>query len=434
MSPEQSGLFALVCLLTLIALRIPIAIALISVGLVGNIYLQDMESAIVQFQLVGWEVASNFMLVTLPIFIWMGALAQSTGLGRDLFDCFNRWFGRVPGGLAMTSISCSATFGAVTGSSVATVSAMGKMLMPEMKRYGYNHSLATGSIASAGVLAILIPPSIPLVFYSAWTETSLGDLFIAGIIPGVLLAFMFALYVLVLCIFKPELAPGGERYTLSQRVKVIPKLIPALSLLFIVLGSIYGGYATPTEAAAVGLGWVFLIALFRRRLNFSILKESVGQSALMSGNIFLLFLGGVFFSRFMAQTDVTEYLIDALTAWGGSSLVIMLGLLVIYLILGAVLDTFGMIILTLPFVFPLVTSLGYDPVWFGIFIVMMIELSLITPPIGINVFVMQRVAPEIPLSTVFKGAFPFVVISLLMVLLLLMFPELALWLPAQMKS
>jgi tripartite ATP-independent transporter DctM subunit len=433
MSPEQVGLVAVLALLILISLRVPIAIALIGVGLVGNIYLQNIESAVIQFQLVSWEVASNFVLVTLPIFVWMGALAQATGLGKDLFECFNRWFGRIPGGLAMTSISCSATFGAVTGSSVATVTAMGKMLMPEMRRYGYNKGLATGSISAAGVLAILIPPSIPLVFYAAWTETSLGDLFIAGIIPGILLAIMFALYVLVRCLLDPSLAPGGEKFSLADRMRVLPKLIPALSLMFIVLGSIYGGYATPTEAAAIGLAWVFIIALVRRRISLSILKESIGQSTLLSGNIFLLFLGGVFFSRFMAQTDVTPLLIESISTWGSSSLSIMLGLLILYLILGAVLDTFGMIILTLPFVFPLVTSLGYDPVWFGIFIVMMIELSLITPPIGINVFVMQRVAPDIPLMTVFSGALPFVLISLLMVLLLLAFPQLALWLPAQMK-
>jgi tripartite ATP-independent transporter DctM subunit len=434
MSPEQIGLLALFILLILITMRIPIAIALIAVGLAGNIYLQNFESAIVQFQLVSWEVASNFVLVTLPIFIWMGALAQVSGLGRDLFECFNRWFGRIPGGLAMTSISCSATFGAVTGSSVATVTAMGKMLMPEMRRYGYNHALATGSISAAGVLAILIPPSIPLVFYAAWTETSLGDLFIAGIIPGVLLAVMFSIYVLVRCMLKPELAPGGQHYSLSEKVAVLPKLFPAMSLMLIVLGSIYGGYTTPTEAASVGLAWVFLLGLIRKRISMTILKESIAQSTLLSGNIFLLFLGGVFFSRFMAQTDVTELLVENIATLGSSSLSVMLGLLVLYLILGAVLDTFGMIILTLPFVFPLVTSLGYDPVWFGIFIVMMIELSLITPPIGINVFVMQRVAPEIPLMTVFKGALPFVLISLLMVLLLLAFPQIALWLPAQMNT
>lgn len=434
MNPESVGLLAMACLLILIALRVPIAIALIAVGLLGNVYLQSFESAIVQFQLVSWEVASNFVLVTLPIFVWMGALAQTTGLGKDLFYCFNRWFGRIPGGLAITSISCSATFGAVTGSSVATVTAMGKMLMPEMRRYGYNQSLATGSIAAAGVLAILIPPSIPLVFYAAWTETSLGDLFIAGIIPGILLALMFGLYVMIRCKLKPELAPGGEHYSVAERIKALPKLLPALSLMLIVLGSIYGGYATPTEAAAIGLAWVFVIALFRGRLSAMILKESLGQSVSLSGNIFLLFLGGVFFSRFMAQTDVTQLLIESIAGWGDSSFLIMLALLLLYLVLGAVLDTFGMIILTLPFVFPLVTSLGYDPVWFGIFIVMMIELSLITPPIGINVFVMQRVAPDIPLTTVFKGALPFVVISLVMVLLLLIFPEIALWLPGQMKD
>lgn len=434
MSPEAIGACSLLGLITLILLRVPIGIALVAVGFVGNIYFQGMMPALIQFQLVIWEVATNFVLVTLPLFILMGNLAQATGIGRDLYQCFYRWFGRVPGGLAVSSVLSSAGFGSVTGSSVATVTAMGKFLIPEMKRYRYDMSLATGSLASAGVLAILIPPSIPLVFYSAWTETSLGDLFIAGIVPGVMLTLLFCFSIIIRSILDPALAPKGERFSWTDRLLVLPKILPALSVMLIVLGSIYTGLATPTEAAVVGLVWVLLLSLGRRALSVLKLKSCIQQSAALSGNVFILFLGGLFYSRFMAQTGMVEGLVQLITHWSLAPFTVLLLLVLMYLLLGAILDTFGMIILTLPFVFPLVMSLGFDPVWFGIFIVMMIELSLITPPIGINVFVMQGVVPGVPLSNIFKGAIPFVIMTLLMVLLLVLFPQIALWLPEKMSG
>jgi C4-dicarboxylate transporter DctM subunit len=433
-SLEALGTYSLLGLIVLILVRVPIGIALVFVGFVGNIYVQGIMPSLIQFQLIIWEVATNFVLVTLPLFILMGNLAQATGLGRDLYQCFYRWFGRVPGGLAVSSVLSSAGFGSVTGSSVATVTAMGKFLIPEMKRYRYDMSLATGSLASAGVLAILIPPSIPLVFYSAWTETSLGDLFIAGIIPGLLLALLFCLSIVIRSVFNPALAPKGERFSWAERVAVLPYILPALSVMLIVLGSIYAGIATPTEAAVIGLAWVLLLSLARGELSVLKLKDCMQQSAALSGNVFILFLGGLYYSRFMAQTGMVESLVQMISHWSLAPYTVMFLLVLMYLVLGAILDTFGMIILTLPFVFPLIISLGFDPVWFGIFIVMMIELSLITPPIGINVFVMQGVVPEVPLLSIFKGTVPFVVMTLLMVFLLLMFPEIALWLPQKMSG
>jgi tripartite ATP-independent transporter DctM subunit len=434
LSPEAVGALSIVGLIVLVFLRVPIGLALVVVGFIGNLYFQGITPAIIQFQLVIWEVATNFVLVTLPLFVWMGNLAQVSGLGKDLYHSLYRLFGRVPGGLAVTSVVSSAGFGAVTGSSVATVTAMGNMLMPEMKRYRYDMGLATGSLASAGVLAILIPPSVPLVFYSAWTETSLGDLFIAGIIPGLMLATLFAFSIIFRCLMDSRLAPQGKHFTWLERITALPYMLPAISVMLIVLGCIYTGVATPTEAAAVGLVWVLILGLLRQKLSFEKLKQSIHHSAALSGNIFVLFLGGIFYSRFMAQTGLIESQINMISAWSVSSHLVLLSLVIMYLFLGAILDTFGMIILTLPFVFPLVISLGYDPVWFGIFIVMMIELSLITPPIGINVFVLQRVVPDVPLMTIFKGTFPFVLMTLFMVGLLVAFPEIALWLPRQMAQ
>lgn len=433
MSLHWVGLLAIAILLLLILLRVPVAIALILIGFAGNGLLQGVVPAITQLQLVTWEVAGNFAMLTIPMFVWMGQLAHTTGLGRDVFYSFSTWIGRAPGGLAVTSIVSSASFGAVTGSSIATVMAMGNVLMPEMKRYRYNTALAAGSLASGGVLAILIPPSIPLVFYGAWTETSIGDLFMAGIVPGLLLTFLFSAYVLIHCKLNPALGPKTEAVSWAQKWASLRYLLPASAVMLFVLGSIYTGIATPTEAAAAGVVGVMIIGALTHRLTLKNLMQSIEQSASASCNIFLLLLGGVFFSRFIAQTGITESLITTIAELDVSPYVIIAALVLMYLILGAVLDTFGMILLTLPFVFPLILSLGYDPVWFGIFIVMMIELSLITPPIGINVFVMHRIIPETSIETIFRGTFPFVLLTLVAIVLLVAFPEIALWLPAAMK-
>lgn len=431
MSDQNAGLLALLIMFLMILIRVPIAISMLITGVLGNIYLQGFEASLVQLQLLSWEIATNFILVALPLFIWMGQLGYSSGIGKDLYNCFHKWFGHRPGGLAVSSVVSTASFGAISGSSVATVMTMGKMLMPEMKRYGYANSLASGSLASAGVLAILIPPSVPLVFYGVWTESSIGDLFIAGIIPGLLLTLMFSLFIWGYCYFKPSLGPPGARYPIKDKFTSLLNLLPALCVMVLVLGSIYGGIATTSEAAAVGVAGMLLVALAKRRLNTMKLKESISESSKLSSNIFLLLLGGGLFSRFLVQTDITGTWVQAITGLGLSPYLVIAALVLMYLLLGAVIDTFGMIILTLPFVFPLITSMGIDRVWFGIFIVLMIELSLITPPIGLNVIIMKQVAPDVPLLDIYKGTFPFVLICLFMVFLLVIFPELALWLPAQ---
>jgi len=431
MSDQNTGLFALLVMLLMILIRVPIAISMLITGVAGNIYLQGVEASLVQFQLLSWEIATNFILIALPLFIWMGQLGYSSGIGKDLYNCFHKWFGHRPGGLAISSVVSTASFGAITGSSVATVMTMGKMLMPEMKRYRYASSLSSGSLASAGVLAILIPPSVPLVFYGVWTESSIGDLFIAGVIPGLLLTLMFSLFIWIYCHFKPSLGPPGEKYPFQEKLASLLNLLPALCVMILVLGSIYGGIATTSEAAAVGVAGMLLVALAKKRLNRHALKESISESSKLSSNIFLLLLGGGVFSRFLVQTDLTEIWIQSISDLGLSLYVVIAALVLMYLLLGAIIDTFGMIILTLPFVFPLITSMGIDRVWFGIFIVLMIELSLITPPIGLNVIVMKQVVPDVPLLDIYKGTFPFVLICLFMVLLLVIFPELALWLPSQ---
>jgi tripartite ATP-independent transporter DctM subunit len=413
-------------------MRIPIAVALTLVGFIGNSLLMGLDASLAQLHLILWELGNNFLLITIPLFIWMGHLAHASNMGADLYKGLNIWLGRLPGGLAIASITSSASFGSVTGSSIATVSTIGKILLPEIQKHNHNLKLATGSIASAGVLAILIPPSIPLVFYATWTETSIADLFLAGIVPGLALTLMFSIYALIYSLFNPDLQrmPASS---FKDKLYALAYLLPAISIISLILLSIFFGIATPSEAAAIGVAGIFIFGLAKKRLTRKNTLKSINQSATLSSNIFLLLVGGLFFSRFIAQTGIIEQAVNAIILIELPSFIIFLGIILLYLILGAVLDTFGMIVLTLPLVYPLVISLGFDPIWFGIFLVLMIEVSLITPPIGLNVFVLQRLANNISLASIFYGCLPFVIITLLLAILIIKYPMIVMWLPEQVS-
>lgn len=433
MDPAIIGIVAMIAVLALIFFGVPIAFALGVVGVIGNGIMIGWPQTALQTQLIAWEVGTNFLFVAAPLFLFMGQLVYHTGVASDMYDAIYKWFGRLPGGLAVTSTVASAGFGAVTGSSIAAVATMGTMVMPEMKKYRYDMGLATGSIASAGTLAILIPPSIALVFYGVWTETSIGALFMAGIIPGLVMAALFCTWIIIRCIVDPEAGPRGPRFPWPERFASLIKLAPTAVIFGIVLGGIYGGIFTPTEASAIGSIGVIAVAAAMRRLTWTALKDSFDQAAVLSAMIYAIFVGGILISRFLVQTDITPSLIAFIGNLEVNRYVIILLFAVMYIVLGAILDTFGMIILTLPFVFPLILSLGFDRVWFGIFLTLMIELALITPPIGLNVYVMKRVAPDVPLTTIFRGAAPFAVVTVLVVFLITAFPGLALWLPSTMN-
>ncbi len=430
---EVHGLLAVVAVLTLIFLRVPIGIALLVVGFAGNAAYLGHAPALAQLQLTLWETGTNFLLIALPLFILMGQLAAVSNLGADLHRGFQLWLGRTRGGLAMTSVMSSASFGAITGSSVAALMGMANMLLPQMLARRYDASLAAGSVASGSVLAILIPPSLPLVFYSAWTETSLGDLFVAAVVPGLILTGLYLLTIFLRCFFSPELAPPGAAVPWREKLRAVRFLAPTFLILGVVLASIYLGIATPTEAAAIGVSGVLVAGVITKRLSWRSLEAALSQSASLSANIFLLLLGGLFFSRFLGQTGLTAQLVTGMTGTFSTPEIVILMLVLMYLILGAVLDTFGMIILTLPFTFPVVTAVGYDPVWFGVFLVVMCEVALVTPPVGMHAFLLNRLQPGIDILTIYRGCVPFVGATLLLVVLLVIFPELAVWLPEQMR-
>ncbi len=433
MDPFFIGVAAIVVMIALIIWGIPIAFSLVIVGIAGNVVLLGPAQAATQLQLIAWETGTNFLLIAIPLFIFMGQLTYHTGLATDLYEVVYKWLGRMPGGVAVTATVSSAGFGAVTGSSVTTIATMGSMVMPEMKRYGYDSRLASGSVASAGALAILIPPSIPMVVYGVWTETSIAQLFIAGIIPGIIMAVLFAAYIVARCVLTPEMGPRGPGFTWTEKWKSLVKLLPVILIFVAVLGGIYGGIVTPTEASAVGCAAVALVALAMRRLTLESVKKALDQAANISGVLFFVVIGGIFISRFLVLTGLTPGAVDLIIGLDLGTYGVIAMLVILYLVLGTFLETFGLLVLTLPFVMPVFIDLGIDKVWVGIFLVLMIEMALITPPVGLNVFVMHKVAPDIGLPTIFRGSIPFVLITLGAVALFTLLPELVLWLPRQMN-
>lgn len=429
MTLEMAGILAVVAMLALVAFGIPIAFAMMFVGAVGLIWFGGLDQAALQLGSIGWENGTDFLFITAPMFILMGQLVYHSDLAADLFDCLQKWFGRLPGGLAIASVFACAMFAAITGVSAATVVTMGAMAMPEMKRYNYDPALATGALATAGTLGILIPPSILMVLYGIWTETSIGDLFLAGVVPGILLTLGFAAMILVRCIINPALGPVGPSYGWGERIRSLVKLLPVFLVFICVMGGIYGGIFTPTEASGFGAVSVFIVGLAMRRLTVAKIVMALRETAKTSAMVFAIIVGGSLLSRFIAVTEIQHQLVDLISANASGIYTTLILLTLMYLVLGAILDVFGMLILTLPFVFPVVLQAGIDPVWFGVYVVVVTEIALVTPPIGINTFVMHSVAKDVPLGTIFRGAMPFVGVAVLLLIVMTLFPEVVLWLP-----
>ena len=429
MTPLMLGIAGVVMLFVLLGLGVPIAWAMGVIGVVGNIVVLGFLPAAVQVNLVVWENGTLFLFIALPMFLLMGQLAFHTGIANDLYDCVHKWLGRLPGGLAVAAVVSNAGYGAVTGNSIAAVATMGPMVMPQFRKYGYNLSLATGTLASAGTLAVLVPPSTLMIIYGAWTETSVGDLFLAGIVPCILLAGAYCLTLMLLCQIWPSLGPKGPAYPWNERFASLSKLAPTLVVMAIVIGGIYGGIMTPAEAGSVGVVGVLAVALAYGRLTAVAIAASLREAALTSGMVFAILVAGVLFSRFLVQTQVTAKLVALISDMQLSKGALLAWLLLFYFVLGTALDTFGMLILSLPFVMPVVIAAGVDKVWFGVFVAVMVELAAVSPPVGITVAVMRGVAPDVSTGDIFKGCYPFLVLTLLLTAALIALPDIALWLP-----
>ena len=426
------GILGVIFLLVLLAFGVPIAFAMAFTGVVGLWVVEGPSPTMAHAALIPWEHGRDFIFVAVPLFVLMGQLFYHAGLASDLYEGLRKWVGRVPGGMAISSVLACGGFGAVTGSSIATVATMGTIVMPEMRRFKYDSRLATGALAASGTLGILIPPSLIFIFYGVMTETSIGALFIAGIIPGVITALMFSSIILIRCLLNPALGPKGPPASWRERMTAVGRLGPVTGLFFLIIGGIYAGIFTPTEAAGVGCAGVLVTALLQRKLSLKAMRDALKGTTLISAMIFAIIVGGYMMARFLAVTGLTNALVDIIIAAEFGRVGFLILLILLYFVLGAMLDVFGMLVLTIPFILPVVNELGIDPVWFGVFVVIMAELALITPPIGANVFVMRRVAPDVPMEEIFRGVFPFVIGELVVLTLLIMFPDLALWLVYRM--
>ena len=416
-------------MLVLLVIGVPIAFAMLASACLGYLLLGRPELASQQLILTLDDQGTNFAFIAVPLYFMMGELVYRTKLADDLFECVHRWVGRLPGGLAISSVVSCAGFGSVSGGSISAIATIAPMSIPAMRRYKYDDALATGSIAAAGSLGILIPPSIVMVGYGLLTETSIGALFIAGIIPGIILTIMYAATVTVRCMIRPELGPIGERYTIQEKIESLGKVLPILLTFLVVVGGIYFGVFTPTEAAGFGVAVLLIIAFVMRRLSLQIVRVSLLRSMHISAMIFVIIIGGHMMGKIVTLTGVSQNLVALINGADLHPALVMLLITALYIVLGMVLDVWGMLILTVPFVLPVMIGLGYGPIWYGVYAVIMSELALITPPVGINVYVMAKMVPDVPLRTIFRGVTPFFVATLLLVALICAFPQIVMFLP-----
>jgi tripartite ATP-independent transporter DctM subunit len=430
MTPSTAAIISIVVLIFLFLLKMPVAYVMALVGFVGFIWVVSAPAALGIIAKGFWATFSSYDLTVVPMFVFMGTVAFYAGMGGRLYDTAYKFFGQFRGGLALATIFACAGFGAMCGSTNAAAAAMGKVTLPEMKRYHYNDSLATGCVASAGSLAILIPPSALLIIYGILTEQSISKLFAAGILPGILLTILFAMTTYVVCRFRPELAPPGEKSTWKEKLTSLTGVIEMFMLFALVMGGLFVGWFTPTEAGTVGAAGAIVIALVRRKLSWKAFLNSLADTTRITAMVFLIVAGAIIYSYFMAVTRVPFELSAWVGGLGVSPTVIMIIIIFGYLIGGCFMDSLAMVTLTVPILFPLILSMGYDPIWFGVIIILVAEMGVITPPVGINVYVIKGVAPEVPLETIFKGIFPFLMAIMVCILILIAFPQIALYLPS----
>mgnify|MGYP001438181831 FL=1 len=418
----------LTLLFVLIGISIPVGAALGVVGLI----LDPLYSMLPLTRAMGelaWGTSNEFLLVAIPLFIMLGEILLRSGLAERMYNAMSLWLSWLPGGLMHANIGASTLFSATSGSSVATAATVGTVALPQIEKHKYNAPLFLGSLAAGGTLGILIPPSINLVIYGVLTNTSVPKLYLAGIIPGLAVALLFMVIIIVACLIKPEWGGTKISSTWKARFASLTHLIPPLAIFILVVGSIYAGVATPTEAAALGVLGALILAASMRRLNIKMLLECFEGTMKSTAMIMLIVIGAAFMNFIMSGIGLTNTLTSAITNLGVSPLTMLLILVVLYLALGCFMETLSMMITTIPIVAPVMIALGYDPVWLGIVIIILVEVALITPPVGLNLFVVQSLRPSGSMNDVMLGSVPFVFMLLAMVALLAVFPDLALWLP-----
>jgi tripartite ATP-independent transporter DctM subunit len=432
MSPVAAGLVGIGCLFVLLILRTPVAFAMMIVGFFGYWHLEGLRSASGMILTESFSTVSNYNLIVVPMFVLLGNIASAAGFSRGLYDAAFAWVGRFRGGLASASVLGCAVFSAVSGSSVATAVTLGKVALPEMKRLGYAPALSTGSIAAGGTLGFLIPPSTGFVIYAILTEQSIGRLFMAGILPGLLLTGLFIVAIWLISVRDPAAGPRGAHVPLADRIRALAEAAPLLLVILLSIGGIYGGVFTPVEASGIGAALVLILAVARRRLSREGFRTAVLSTLTTAAMLYAIVIGANVLNPFFAVTRIPATLGEGLGALGLGPYGTLGVILLAYVVLGMFMDGLSMLVITIPVVFPVITGLGFDPIWFGVIAVIVIEMGMITPPVGLNVFVVRGVAGDVPLVTIFRGVLPFLGAMIVGLLLIIAFPGIALLLPNSM--
>ena len=430
MSSIAAGILGIVLLLILFLLRMPVSFAMAFVGFVGFAYLSGPGPAMSLLAQDIYHTFSSYPLSVIPMFILMGTFAFASGISQRLYKTTYTWVGQLRGGLTMATVFACAGFGAICGSSTATAATMGKIALPEMKKYNYDDTLSTGTVAAAGSLGILIPPSTILIVYGILTEGSIGKLFIAGVLPGLLLSLFFAATVVILCHRNPAIGPPGAPTSWKEKLRAITGIIETIILFLLTIGGLFLGWFSPTQAGAIGAAGALLIGLARRKLNWQIFFEA-GKEGLRTGcMVIFIITGAVVFGHFMAVSTIPFMLADWLAELPIHRIAVMGVIIFIYFIGGFFMDSMALVVVTIPIFFPVVMELGFDPIWFGVIIVLVAEMGVITPPVGVNVFVIKGIAPDVPLEIIFKGIFPFLAALIIVTIIIVFFPQIATFLPS----
>jgi C4-dicarboxylate transporter, DctM subunit len=431
-STDAVALIGFIVLFVLMLLRVPVGMAMGLVGVTGYSYIVGVGPALKLVGQTSMRTVTDYTFGVIPMFMLMGAFVSISGVSKELFRAANAFVGHLRGGLGVATVVACGGFAAICGSSVATAATFAGVAYPEMRRYGYPQSFSTGVIAAGGTLGAMLPPSTVLAVYAILTQQDIGKLFMAGVLPGLLAISMYVLTIVLIVTIKPDLLPAGKAQPWSERLDGLKDVWAPLFLFVFVIGGLYGGFFTPTEAGGVGASGAFLLGVARGKLNRAQIREALLQATRTSAAVFTVLIGALLFGYFLTITQTPQKLTEFMTSLGVGRYGVLALIMVMYLVLGCLMDAMAMIILTVPIIFPVIVQLGFDPIWFGIIIVMTVELGLIHPPVGMNVFVIKSVVKDVSFTTIFKGVLPFVATDLIRLVILIAFPMIALWLPNRM--
>jgi len=424
MNPVTVGLIGMGLLILTLFTGMPVAFALALVGAIGISWLGGLSAGLNMLCCDMFEVFFTYPLTVITMFVLMGSYAFLAGIGSRTYDTSNKLFGAYRGGLAIATVVASTAFGAVCGSSAATCATMGRVSLPEMKKYGYADSLSTGIVTASGGLGILIPPSAPLIVYGIITEQSIGKLFISGVVPGLMLTISFIFTIFVVCWYKPALAPSGTRTSTNEKLRSLAQVIDSLILFGITIGGLFAGWFSPTQAGAIGAGGALLIGMVTRQISWQGFIAATREGLVIACMVLCLIAGATVFSHFLAFSTLTVELIDLVTVLPIAPVGVIVIICIIFLFLGCFIDTMSLIVILVPLFYPVVIKLGYDPIWFGIVIIMLAAVGLVTPPVGVNAFVVHGMAENVPLGVVFKGTIPFIFAYVFVLMIIISFPQL----------